>query len=293
MTSPHTFIADGFFIAGILLLLLKFWTWEEAKRQTTRKTAVLLALSAVCALVLIVGACALTNYMNRPQVKLETKAAVSDNGGSSGQAASSQVPSSQTPAPAPSPKQEAPKKKAAARQQATSSGAPTQPHAAPPQSTPNSASQPTYQQQCVGSACAQGDHPTATYNQFGAPKLIMTDAQRDAITSSMKKFSGMKVWVGNNVGEPDVEQYAKQLVLGLQNAGLIVDHSEAIQEEMLGARESGISFVTTKNLLNVASVLAQAMKDAGLITNPVPTTVSPDVPELPQGAFSVMVKANR
>ena len=75
MTSPHKFIADGFFIAGILLLLVKFWTWEETKQKSRKKRVAWITVSTISALGLILAACSLTNYMNGPQISASEKAA--------------------------------------------------------------------------------------------------------------------------------------------------------------------------------------------------------------------------
>ena len=66
VTSPHPYIADSFCIAGILLLIVKFWTWEESKHDTARKTGFLLAGGTLILLAIGVGLCALSNYMSKP-----------------------------------------------------------------------------------------------------------------------------------------------------------------------------------------------------------------------------------
>ena len=49
------------------------------------------------------------------------------------------------------------------------------------------ASKPVQTQNCFGSNCFQGTNYGGV-EDFGPPKLAMTDAQRDSITDAMKKF---------------------------------------------------------------------------------------------------------
>lgn len=63
MTSPHIYIADAFFFAGFFLFIVKFWAWEEAKHDTTRKTALLLTGVTVFTILLFVGTCWLSSYI--------------------------------------------------------------------------------------------------------------------------------------------------------------------------------------------------------------------------------------
>lgn len=73
MTGPHPYIADAFFFLGFSLLIIKLWAWEEAKHDTTRKTAMLLTGATVGALLLFAGTCWLSFYLNTPkQVANET-----------------------------------------------------------------------------------------------------------------------------------------------------------------------------------------------------------------------------
>lgn len=60
------------------------------------------------------------------------------------------------------------------------------------------AGRPVQTQTCIGSACVQGSGQ-AVLNQYGAPKLIMTDQQRDYIRDAMRPYAGMTV---GNLLEP-------------------------------------------------------------------------------------------
>ena len=68
MTSPHPYIADGFCVTGIIILIVKFWAWEESKHDTTRKTAILLAGGTLFLLTIGAGLCVLSNYLAAPSV---------------------------------------------------------------------------------------------------------------------------------------------------------------------------------------------------------------------------------
>jgi hypothetical protein len=97
MTSPHPYIADTFFFVGFSLLLIKFWAWEGAKHDTTRKTAMLLAGVTVLTLLLFAGSCWLSYYLNLP------KQAVAANPLSASQPVSSSPQSQEITQPQPSP----------------------------------------------------------------------------------------------------------------------------------------------------------------------------------------------
>jgi hypothetical protein len=56
MTSGHPIAADVFFVAGAVLFLLRFWTWEDAQKQPRRKKRALFV--AITALSIGLLACA-------------------------------------------------------------------------------------------------------------------------------------------------------------------------------------------------------------------------------------------
>lgn len=66
MTSPHPYIADAFCVVGIFTLLVKFWTWEGAKHDTPRKTALLLVGVTFILFGIGGGLCVLSNYLSKP-----------------------------------------------------------------------------------------------------------------------------------------------------------------------------------------------------------------------------------
>lgn len=66
MTS-HEVVADSLFLAGGTLLLVKFWTWEDAKHESHRRTAALLAGVTLFVLVLSAGFCWMTYSFNKPK----------------------------------------------------------------------------------------------------------------------------------------------------------------------------------------------------------------------------------
>src|ERR1017187_6818879 len=75
--------------------------------------------------------------------------------------------------------------------QTASSTPPTQTTETPLNPTPGT----TYEQHCKGSACAQGPGSQATYNQYGALKLMMTDTQESAVCEAMTRFNGTQISV--------------------------------------------------------------------------------------------------
>jgi hypothetical protein len=133
------------------------------------------------------------------------------------------------------------------------------------ESTPSPSQQPTYQQKCEGSACAQGPGSQATYNQYGAPKLVMTDAQGKALYSVARPYAGIQVTVFLlNPTTPDSTEYAKSLVSSLVSAGISVPPvAEAIQSGV----GSGVSIIRGNNRTKLADDLATALEQAKVLTD--------------------------
>jgi hypothetical protein len=127
------------------------------------------------------------------------------------------------------------------------------------------------EQSCVGSACAQGPGSQATLNQYGAPKLSMTDDQRDTIRDAMKPFAGMVVNIMcNNVTEDSME-YANQLSKALNDAGLKAGPpTSGILFSAPGqAIPSGVMFTLGDDAIPAATALAQTMARSGLVSKPI------------------------
>ncbi len=64
MLANHAWVADGFFIAGTLLLLSKFWTWEDTRQQTPKREAAIISITTVLSLSLLVGVCVWNHSIN-------------------------------------------------------------------------------------------------------------------------------------------------------------------------------------------------------------------------------------
>jgi hypothetical protein len=64
MLSSHVWVADGFFIVGMLLLLVKFWTWEDTQQQSPKSQIALLVTATICSLGLLVGVCMWNHHIN-------------------------------------------------------------------------------------------------------------------------------------------------------------------------------------------------------------------------------------
>lgn len=61
MTSEHPWAADGFYVGGTLLFLIKFWTWEEARQQPRAPKQVFQVGITLLALI-VVGLAVLWNH---------------------------------------------------------------------------------------------------------------------------------------------------------------------------------------------------------------------------------------
>jgi hypothetical protein len=65
MTSPHPFVADGFFVSGAILFLAKFVTWEEAHAQANSRSKVV-GMGVAITLVVLFIAIGGNHILNRP-----------------------------------------------------------------------------------------------------------------------------------------------------------------------------------------------------------------------------------
>jgi hypothetical protein len=137
--------------------------------------------------------------------------------------------------------------------------------------------------------CAGTNNGTQVYNQYGAPKLLMTDSQRTTISDAMKVHTNPGVAVSCQISE-DASPYATQLANALHDAGMNI--TEPTCAMMLGNGgnpiPSGVSFVVGKNRVQDAKTLAIAMQTAGLTDSPVTTRVEDANPDW----FEVLVTSN-
>lgn len=76
MTSGHPWIADGFYIAGAILFLTKFLTWEEAKPQDAKKSRRVIVPGAAATLMLSALAILGNHRMNALSATALTKEAI-------------------------------------------------------------------------------------------------------------------------------------------------------------------------------------------------------------------------
>ncbi|MGB8478396.1 MAG: hypothetical protein WCE63_06100 [Acidobacteriaceae bacterium] len=154
----------------------------------------------------------------------------------------------------------------------------------------NVASKPAKIQNCTESNCVQGtNYGPLTYNQFGAPKLEMTDAQRNSITDAMKEFPGLNVSVGCENATEDAPAFAEKLYQALHNAGMKIEEpSCARMIGTYGPPHPGVTFSVSPDRQNEANVLEKAMVDAGVLPTPVPLEVVPF-----NGILSITVRPNR
>lgn len=126
---------------------------------------------------------------------------------------------------------------------------PQKPHSVQPLVTPSTSlpeivkqapvHQPTYQQQCVGSACAQGPNSKATFNQYGPRKLAISDTQLSAIGSALRPYAGSVVEVTATNATLDWEFYAGRLVDAMTAAGV-----KAFYHPMMSTATCGAPGVT-------------------------------------------------
>lgn len=146
--------------------------------------------------------------------------------------------------------------------------------------------QPTYKQECNGSACAQGPGSQATYNQFGANKLQMAGNESTAICSAMKPFAGTRVELEINISEQDSDQFGSDMQQALECAGISVNSDRAPMLVVYGARGSGVTAEYSDNHQAMAEALQKAMQNEPLYLSPFPLENHSDT-------FVVVVQPNR
>ena len=152
------------------------------------------------------------------------------------------------------------------------------------------AARPAQIQTCIGSACVQGSGQ-ATFNQYGAPKLLMTDDQRDQIRDAMRPYAGIVVGILCNNTTEDSMAYAIQLAKGLNDAGLKAGppRSGMFYGEGITAIPSGVAVAVGDDGLAAANTLILAMLRSGLIAKPIPTSPNPN----DKAGFQIMITPNR
>jgi hypothetical protein len=141
--------------------------------------------------------------------------------------------------------------------------------------------QPTYEQKCEGSACAQGPGSQATYNQYGAPKMVMTVTQRRAVSDAMKPYAGIEVSFYLETATDSTLAFAQQLCTALRDAGMNAhsmttpDCEPPFQSGMMvmGAPPPGISVQTSKANLPAIQALAQVFMNEHLLKGPLPAEI--------------------
>ena len=145
-------------------------------------------------------------------------------------------------------------------------------------------------QNCVGSNCVQGPNfGPQTLNQYGPPKLLMSDAQRDAIADAMRPYAGSHFTLFRHDATEDSVKYADQLKQALTAAGLICDRDGLGAEFYERAIPSGVSLLIGSNEKTMAESFAEALKRIGLIQAPMPAAVNDTIPN----QFHITVAPNR
>jgi hypothetical protein len=141
--------------------------------------------------------------------------------------------------------------------------------------------------------CAGINNGAQVVNQYGPPKMVMTDAQRDAIRDAMGQFVGIEVTIICDNPTDDSMAFANQLAKGLGGAGITVNGPfGAMGLPSPGSSiPSGISLTIGENRLNAATVLATTLHNLGLAPNfPIPATrASPDKPD----ELDILIVPNR
>lgn len=112
--------------------------------------------------------------------------------------------------------------------------------------------------------CAGVNNGQQIFNQYGPPQLVITDAQRDGITTAMSPFAGLDVSFYLERPTTTTEAFAQKLCTALRNAGLNA-HSMSSQDDcsppfwsgmmVAGEPSDGITVRATRANLQAANAL--------------------------------------
>lgn len=151
------------------------------------------------------------------------------------------------------------------------------------------ASHPSDVQNCAGSNCFQGtNNGKVEMKQYGAPKLMMTDEQHDAIREAMKPYAKSQIGILVNNATEDSMAFANKLCDALQSAGIIAQVQGATLLPVGGnVIPQGISMNVGPDRMQEATALALAMKNLGLVPGPIPVGTSGN------GTLAIFIVPNR
>ncbi len=141
-------------------------------------------------------------------------------------------------------------------------------------------------QTCISSNCVQGNNfGPQTVNNYGPPKLVMTDEQESALADAMKPLPGMHVAIISVGEERDVVEYGSRIARALRRAGMTVEEQRVY---MYPDAPPGVSMNSGADRMSDAAALATAMVLTGVATRPVRLTKDRDPSDL-----EVTVKRNQ
>jgi hypothetical protein len=130
-----------------------------------------------------------------------------------------------------------------------------------------------------------------TFNQYGAPKLVMTEDQRMAIRDAMKPFAGITIDIECQDATEDSFEYCKKLARAFTESGITSIGPTAGTHLMSDSHAipSGVSFSAGHEREGAAIALAKAMIESHLIDYQVKDWVNMQDNQ----AFMVIIAPNR
>jgi hypothetical protein len=160
------------------------------------------------------------------------------------------------------------------------------PHVATQQTKPA----PTQTQTCIGSACVQGGTGSATFNQYGAPRLEMTADQETAIRNTMKSFAGIDVALMCEAPPSDDSwEFAGKLGKTLGSAGLVVDGPRTGITNNAPVY-AGVSYWAGPDRVRAATALNHTLFLEHISKSDTPNIYTEG---LPNGQFLILISPNR
>lgn len=118
----------------------------------------------------------------------------------------------------------------------------------------------------AGSNCFQGNNSGhVEMNQYGAPKLLMTDEQRAAIKTAMRPYKGSKFVLYSSYPTEDSEKFSKRLRDTLIDAGLICGQYISGDILMSEGTVHGLYVVFGKNKKDQFLTLESALIKSGAL----------------------------
>lgn len=160
----------------------------------------------------------------------------------------------------------------------------------PKQSSITASSSNQFRQNCIVNCFEGNNRGTVVMNQYGPPKLMMTDEQKSAITKAMRPYAGLKFTIFRHEETLDSSDWADKLRDALKEAGMIcTKDGNGTAFYRPSAVPQGISINIGNDNIDAATALAKVLRNVGLTQGPIPLGIN----KVRSDAFDIVVAPSR